>query len=185
MTVIINGSTGIDTVQDAKVSPAKLTVNGSGGFTLPTNAGNAVVADSSGRVTMPAQPAFATIGTNYTQSSSGYSIVIPATESFDTGDNFNISTGRFTAPIAGRYFFSVSGLVYPVTAGQFAGAFYVNASQYEEVQDGYNPGTHNAYSINNIFNLAANDVVDFRLNTSSSSITAYGSQWMMSGYLIG
>lgn len=141
--------------------------------------------DSSGRLTLPFQPAFATRGTNYTQASSGFSIVIPGTESFDTGNNFDMSTGRFTAPVAGRYFFNVSGLVYPVTSGQFTGAFYVNGSQYEDVQDGYNPGSHNAYSLSNIFNLAANDVVDFRLNTASSSISAYSSQWMMSGYLIG
>lgn len=141
--------------------------------------------DSAGRVTMSAQPAFATTGTNYTQASSGFSIVIPATEVFDIGNNFNISTGRFTAPVAGRYFFNVSGLVYPVTAGQFTGSFYVNGSQYEDIQDGYNPGQHNVYSISNVFNLAANDVVDFRLATGNSGTAAYSAQWMMSGYLVG
>ena len=99
MTVIINGSTGIDTVQDAKVSPAKLTVNGSGGFTLPTNAGNAVVSDSSGRVTMPYQPMFygnpnATV--NSTNKVTSYA-------NTRTRGGVSFSSGTITVPVAGEY----------------------------------------------------------------------------------
>jgi hypothetical protein len=155
MTVVINGTTGIDTVQDAKVSPAKLTVNGSGGFTLPTTAGNAVVADSSGRVTMPYQPMM------YASSSGGTfsGAVNPLTLSsnlLNIGNNYNTGNGRFTAPIAGRYQVIYTGLKQGSGGGDYAirknGTIIINS---------YGGSDATTFATHIVLELAASDYITF------------------------
>jgi hypothetical protein len=74
--------------------------------------------DSAGRVTMPSQPAFHV----YRNSSGGgqlndvNGVVIWNTVVFNTGGHYNTTTGRFTAPVAGRYMFNVR-LLHNGTAG--------------------------------------------------------------------
>ena len=75
------------------------------------NGTRAATVDASGRILTPARPAFATTGTNYTQTNNAYSIIIPNAETFDNGSNYNASTGVFTAPIAGLYMFGFWGLL--------------------------------------------------------------------------
>jgi hypothetical protein len=58
--------------------------------------------NSSGYISYPAQPAFAAKGFN---SRTGHEIVSYDSEVFDVGNNFSNSTGRFTVPVTGRYWF--------------------------------------------------------------------------------
>jgi hypothetical protein len=62
--------------------------------------------DSSGYVTRPYQPAFGATGQN--GSASGIADLVFPTAVSNTGGHYSTSTGRFTAPVAGRYYFSCS-----------------------------------------------------------------------------
>jgi hypothetical protein len=68
-----------------------------------TNGSEKMRIDSSGRVTTPYQPSFMAVGCSATPSSgSGWpwgSII------HNTGSHFSLATGRFTAPVAGKYMF--------------------------------------------------------------------------------
>jgi hypothetical protein len=71
-----------------------------------TGAATRLVIDSSGRVTMPFQPAFhATRDTAY--NANGTVVVFPDV-SVNIGSGYNSSNGRFTAPVAGTYIILVS-----------------------------------------------------------------------------
>jgi len=154
-------------------------------FVDVSNAAVRATIDGSGRLTLPYQPSFYTIGTNYTQST-GTSIIIPNVVSYNLGSHYNGTTGRFTAPIAGRYIFGFWGLSYPhnTEVNQIRG--FVNGSATgQEVQFGGAAHLHIQATGNLLLNLNANDIFDWRYYQASGSAKAYGSQWNMWGYLLG
>jgi hypothetical protein len=184
MPTVINGTTGIDNVQDAKISPAKLTVNGSGGFTLPTTAGNAVVADSSGRVTMPYQPAF-----RANAGGGGGAVTtnpIPyQTEVFDIGGNYNNSTYRFTAPIAGVYHFDAGVYVNNNNSNFGLIRMDVNGSQVKYAETQF-VALVVSLEISIDLYLNANDYVSLGWTTASGrQYFAGGSESHFCGHLVG
>jgi hypothetical protein len=61
--------------------------------------------DSAGRVTIPDQPAFCVNGSP-SQAGSGYEVHSFENTFMNTGNNYVNSTGRFTAPVAGKYLFT-------------------------------------------------------------------------------
>jgi len=73
-----------------------------------SNATEFLRADEDGHVTMPKQPAFLVPGTTQDNIASGISTVsFGGTERFDQNADFNTSNYTFTAPITGKYYFSV------------------------------------------------------------------------------
>jgi hypothetical protein len=77
-----------------------------------TNGAERMRIDSAGRVTMPYQPAFRIKAAALTVSSTGYATAKfnddTTTNCFDIGNNFNTSTYRFVAPVAGVYWFAAN-----------------------------------------------------------------------------
>jgi hypothetical protein len=158
----------------------------SGSLKLGTNGIDRATIDGSGRLTLPYQPSFYTVGTNYSQSAAAYSIIIPNVVSYNQGSHYNGSTGRFTAPIAGRYIFGFWGLSYPHNTEVNTIRGFVNGSGAgQEVQFNGTSSQHEECSGTLLLNLNANDVFDWRYYQTSGSAKAYSSQWNMWGYLLG
>ena len=76
-----------------------------------TNSNTAISVDSSGRVTLPQQVAFTASITNASGSSGHQGPLVFDLVSINKGSHYDNSNGRFTAPVAGIYFFSFHGFV--------------------------------------------------------------------------
>jgi hypothetical protein len=173
---------------------SSLTATGSAAASLITAAGTALSADSSGRVTMPAQPAFLA-GINSASDATftlGQFLPFNITQT-NIGNNFNTSTNRFTAPVTGRYCFSY-GMLFTNSGGNtqsMQAAIAVNGS-YPTGGDAYSVlactpnslGGTIALTSTVVFNLAAGDVVGIS-NRSSNNLRIYQGHTYFSGYLIG
>ena len=178
------GGNGLATISGVQ------TGTGSTALTFGTRFANGSVTermriDSSGRVTMPNQPAFGARG--YSGETSG-DVQLWDTEEFDVGNNFDHNgTGRFTAPVSGRYNFSYfSG--YKAADAYLGYELRVNGSQYflnwssqiATLRHALNGGS-------TVLNLNASDYVEVYIHpntiyTSPDTATGYS---MFSGYLIG
>ena len=147
-----------------------------------------LVIDSSGRVTMPNQPAFYAYTTNDGQSSGTYltssSSSTNWSESFDNGGNF--SDGVFTAPVAGKYYFSIMWNRRDVQSRIAIRKNNSNYMRWEPTGRTDDVWESQQYSV--LINMAANDYVNLYLEYSgTSSYPAHmgtGAWGHFAGYLI-
>jgi len=133
--------------------------------------------DVSGRVTMPYQPAFTATATGTTQAAG---VLQFNSTSLNIGNCFNTSTYRFTAPIAGNYYFYVNTIG---TSGDYqAVSLNKNGSRVSGFGWGGTPAsTESSANIAMIVQLAVGDYV-----TASCSRSAYNAGYnQFTGFLVG
>lgn len=113
-------------------------------LSIKTNNIDRVVADALGNVLTPTQPAFTgfvtTTQNNVTGDATFY-LVINYTEIFDVANNFNATTGIFTAPVTGKYMFFAAVNVTGCTIAN-AGGLYVETSNRVYASATYRPASN-------------------------------------------
>jgi hypothetical protein len=138
--------------------------------------------DSSGRVTMPYQPSFR--ASNAPATSTNATLVY-GTVNTNIGGHYNTSNGRYTAPVAGVYLFTMS-MLFPTTGTSYARIlFAVNGTASTNYADTLTSAGDSYLSLNGstVIGLSAGDYVTV---VNDGQITSYGTGYgSFCGYLIG
>jgi hypothetical protein len=141
---------------------------------------------ATGAVTKPQTPAFMAYGGSQSISAGNY--IIFTQENYDTQGNYNTSNGIFTAPIAGRYLFTITGL-YTNNSSTPPHKYVwhlnnVNQGVLAEWQDGSISNSYNTIGNSSIiYQLAVNDTIRIYVEAGNAHIS--GGQTRYCGYLLG
>jgi hypothetical protein len=138
--------------------------------------------DTAGRVTMPYQPAFWVAKNNGTAATN--TDIVWNDVKANRASGYNVSNGRFTAPIAGYYFFSATGINVGTSNVLIELLLMLNGTNVSSGRGYYSGGTVGGATVTNLVNMAAGDYVTIQ----PSVTTMYGSESrcaFFSGYLIG
>ena len=151
------------------------TIKHSGGTT-------AMTIDSTGRVLTPARPAFNAHRETGSNISSGTFVFNSIT--VNIGGGFNTSTGKFTAPVGGTYFFSTNCLT---SSNASANDLQIRVDDTNIAQSRADVGSaaHNTVSVSVIATLTANQVVEVFVAGGGGFYSGTGKFATFCGYLIG
>lgn len=136
--------------------------------------------NASGRVTMPHQPAFCAQGSPTVTNSVIHSY---GSELFNTGSHYNNSTGKFTAPVDGKYFFTCT--IWPsgtMDANNTYLAFYQNDST--ERTGSHGATNRQGITISSVLSMSANDTMLVKMLGSWSRQGSFPRN-NFSGFLVG
>ena len=161
--------------------------------TIQSSAGpTGLTIDSSGRVSMPNVPAFGARQLSNSHSSAGNDtanqILVFSSVLYNVGGAYDSSTGVFTCPLAGSYFFSFSGLYNNGHNAQGAAYIRLNGSGSSNTGEKYRAYHHNSgsnylqISTAGVIVCAVNDTVDIFTEIVGGHI---GAETAFSGYFIG
>ena len=158
----------------------------------PTSGGSGtenMTLNGSGHLTLPNHPSFGCIKNGNQYPVNGQRTIITSwTEHFDQGGHFNASTGVFTAPVQGKYYFYISAMMDRNDNGDYQISIYRNGAQYYNSNDMLSTGvTYMQTTICGIVEMSANDTVDFRMyNSTQTSSYIYTNHYThCGGFLIG
>ncbi len=160
-----------------------------------TNSNTAMSIDTSGRVTTPTRPAFHARLSSSSGATGVQGNLVFNEEDFDIGSNYDTSNGRFTAPIAGIYYFSFDALVCNSSGNALPANNYTrvrflkNGSSGSFSQFSYNyTGTTQYNTINRIdcIQLSASDYIQVEVSQNYVYTDASGNfDPIFQGFLIG
>lgn len=176
MTTTINASTSSGLVT---------TPDNSGTVALQGNGATGLTVNSSGIVNTPLRPAFDAYGTVGNVLFTTDTPIPLNSTTFNIGSNYSTSTYRFTAPVAGIYFFRAQ--VYKQASGNasrlrlYKNAADVRVYQYISATDTY------TFGITGVISLTVGDYVTCNFNSDGAGTNIYlaDNHTNFSGYLVG
>jgi hypothetical protein len=121
-------------------------------------------------------------------SASGSLIVVPFdTKTFDTGSNVDVATnqGRFTAPIAGFYYFSTTVFASLTSGTGISVAVFKNGSEVERLYTTIVSATQNyASGGSTLLQLSANDYIEIAFSGNGGAGITGASNTFFTGFLV-
>ncbi len=142
--------------------------------------------DSSGRVTMPYQPAFLARGLSNANTNGGTNsagVLVFTSVTYTNGGHYNNSNGRFTAPVSGYYLFAINILFDDsATANNGGVVLQRNGNSQFNCYFGTFSGRYEMASATGVVYLNAGDYVDVNAGLAGIHV---GPDTSFSGHLIG
>ena len=155
---------------------------------ITTNDTPKLTIDTSGRVTVPNQPGFSVrqLAQNGIDCSSGGYVAFRNihTQHFNTGNHFDSSTGRFTAPVTGNYIVGATVRYDAFSGSYFYASIYKNGNFYARDLK-QQTGAYLHASVHTIVNMASGDYVYIELQNSGDSSINLDNDCNFYGYLLG
>ena len=163
--------------------------SGAGTFIVQDYGGNEdFKVDGLGRVTYPNQPGFSVrqlAQSNIDCSSGGYVAFRHLhTTHFNTGNHFDSSTGRFTAPVAGNYIVGATIRYDGFGGSYFYASIYKNGNFYARDLK-QQTGAYLHASVHTIVNMSANDNVYIEIANSGDNNISLDHDCNFYGFLLG
>lgn len=148
-----------------------------------TASANTVLSSGTYGMLRSTNPSFAMYNGN---AATAGTVVTYSNTEYDVTTSCNATTGRFTAPLAGTYFFRYHQLVNFTTAGEYRVYFRVNAGGFSPDTILYKTtaSTYSSMITESYVSLAVNDYVDVYINVAPAAMDTATNWSFFQGYKI-